>query len=337
MTEEQETADEIGQLIDTAVKKAFEDVTHELESARPDVFGLSMSGLGRCRRAAAYALARTEPSDPDLALSGERRTANLGTAIHRMLLPALARVLGGRHEVPVLLADGSVLGIPGTLDLWWEKKRAVVDVKTVGEHKLDRVVVRGETYEHRMQVGGYALAQGADWVVWLYLDRSTGKTARVVERFDAGFRREVWQRVWEIQRLAEAPEYAPRDERGPGLSFQCDGCAWLRRCWGRTARSGESGAQAHIAHDEPAVEAALAKYDEYRDVESRAKKWKAFWREVATGGGRRPGNYGAWKFHFTKPGYALDEKATRKDYENRGEEPPMKESAGRLIVRPITK
>ncbi|MFJ9719911.1 PD-(D/E)XK nuclease family protein [Streptomyces sp. NPDC101213] len=337
MSEEQETADEIGQLVDDAVKAAFEHVTNELQAARPDVFGLSMSGLGRCRRAAAYALARTEPSDPDLVLHGEKRAAHLGTAVHRMLLPALAHALGGTHEVPVLLADGSVSGIPGILDLWWPSKRAVVDVKTVREYKLDRVLVHGEEYEHRMQVGGYALAQDARWVVWLYLDRSSGQTVRVVEEFGPEFRREVWHRIWEIQKLAETPEYAPRDERGPGLSYQCDGCGWLRRCWGSTARSGESGAQAHIAVDEPAVEAALAQYAMHRDEEGRHKKLKAFWRAVATGGGRKPGTYGRWRYHFTKPGYGLDQKTIRKDYADRGVEVPVKEEAGRLMVRPAKK
>ncbi|MEU0770605.1 hypothetical protein [Streptomyces albogriseolus] len=329
--------DELAALIDEAVKKAFEEVTAELQARRKDPFALSMSGLGRCRRAAAYAVAGTEPTDPDLVMTGEQRTAHIGTAIHRLLLPKLAAVLGARAEAPVLLADGSVSGIPGTLDVWWEKERTVLDVKTVGEHKLDKVLARGESYEHRMQVGGYALAKRARWVVWLYLDRSTGRSAQIVEEFGPDFQREVWQRIWEIQRLAERPELAPRDEHGPGLSYQCDSCGWLRRCWGRSARSGTPGAQAHIAPDEKSVEIALQNYATHRDEEGRQKKLKNFWRQVVTGGGRTPGAYGRWQFYFTKPGKGLDQKAVRAEYEQRGEKPPEKDEAGRLIVRPVKK
>ncbi|MEU6932776.1 hypothetical protein AB0A05_26875 [Streptomyces sp. NPDC046374] len=327
-------ADDVGAAIDKAVVDAYRLITAEAQGARPDVFGLSMSGLGGCRKQAAYRAAGTRPSDPDL-IQGENRAANHGTAIHKVLLPALARVLpgGGRHEVPVLLADGSTTGIPGTLDLAW--RDVIVDVKTVGEHKLDRALARGETFEHRMQVGGYALAHGARWVVWLYIDRATGQAGRIVEEFDAGFRAEVLQRVWEIQQLAESPDHAPRDEHGPGLSYACDDCPWLRRCWGRDARSGEPGAQSRIARRVAEVEHALGEYVAHRDEESRHKKWKAFWLQVATGGGRKPGPYGKWRFSRGDSSYGLDTKAVREDYANRGEVPPQKEQAPRVYVRRV--
>ncbi|BDT39574.1 hypothetical protein [Streptomyces yaizuensis] len=345
MTEEQPgqpetvfgSADDVAAAVDRAVGEAFAHVTAEHQTARGDsLFALTMSGLGGCRRQAAYRLAATEPTDPDL-VAGEHRTANLGTAVHRILLPALAHVLPGpaAAEAPVVLQDGSARGVPGTTDLWWEPARAVIDLKTVGEHKLDRVLTRGESPEHRKQVGGYALAKDARWVVWLYLDRSTGCHAVVVEEFGPAFRAEVWERVWEIQRLARDPDFAPRDEHGPGLSYVCDGCPWLRRCWGRDARTGVRGAQSHIAMTDPQVETALGMYCAHRDEESRHKKLKNFWREVATGGGRKPGPYGKWRFYFTGASSRLDEKRVRADYAEREATPPTREETGRLYVRPV--
>lgn len=252
-----------------ATRRAF--IAESAARQRPP-FHFGLSSVGGCRKAGAYALSRTPPSDPDLPVR-EGRAANLGTWQHAGLLPRLAEQLpGSRTEVPVTLRL-SGLAIPGSIDL--DDPQTVVDLKTVGEYRLNGVVRVGAAYyNHRMQGGGYALARLQEgrpprYVAFHYLDRANGDECLVVERFTNAYAQEVVDRVAELAELAEAPDDAPRDERGPGLSFSCDECPWLRRCWGPDAEPGST--RALRVHDDPAVEQALYDYDMARAVESAAK------------------------------------------------------------------
>src|SRR6188768_1896159 len=75
--------------------------------------GLSMSGLGGCRRKGAYRIAHTAPIET---IDLDNRAAEVGTALHAQWLPILAELLGGQCEVESSLTAGE-LSVPGTVDL----------------------------------------------------------------------------------------------------------------------------------------------------------------------------------------------------------------------------
>lgn len=247
----------------------------ESRARQRDPHHVGMSSLGRCRRATAYALARTPVSDPDLPVR-EGRAANLGTWEHTGLLPRLAEQLpGAQVEVRVRLRAAG-LDIPGSIDL--DDPYTVLDLKTVGEHRLAGVVRTYSAYHsHRIQAGGYGVGRLQEgrpprFIGFHYLDRANGDECIVVERFTNRYAGEVVDAVHELAAMAEAPDDAPRDEPGPGLSFECDECPWLRRCWGPDAEPGST--RAVRVHDDAEIEQALLDYDTARAAESKAKAAK---------------------------------------------------------------
>lgn len=267
----------IADLLDYAVGEAFKIASKTRE--RPP-HHWSLSGLGGCTRKSAYQVAGIEPSDTPPPREG--RAANLGTWQHEGLLPYLAMVLrrtstGARSTVkieePVILRAYGI-DIPGTADLWWPSRGVVFDLKTVREFRLKRVDVKGPDLSHRVQVWGYAVALeqrkpgSVQWVSWLYLDRASGEHRVRVEKFTAAGGAKVIDRVRRVLSYARehGPDTAPREENGPGLSYVCDECPWLRRCWGPEAKPGVEGAQAIVAHDDPTTEALLLGY--VRDVQA---------------------------------------------------------------------
>jgi hypothetical protein len=265
----------------------------------------------------------------------EARQANLGTLEHDGLLPQLAALLpGALVEHPVEL-HAAGLRIPGRLDLW--APGLLLDLKTVGEHRLSGVRRAGAAYpEHVVQTRGYALAQHqagmpVRWVASLYLDRADGGEEPMVERFTPAAAVSVIERAEEIVAAAADPDEARRDGRGPGLSFACDGCPWLRRCWGEDARPGVVGAQRILARTDPEVEAALALYVEARERESAAKRDKEFAAAIVDG--KRWGAYGPYQLGWGRPKEILDQETVRSDYATRGEQVPMMETSPPLIVK----
>ncbi len=290
------TAEDVDRAVEGAVRSAFEAMTADSEH---DPHRLSLSKLGGCTKAAAYTLAQTDLSDP----SGpdEARAANLGRMQHAGLLPYLAKFLpGASYETPVVLRAAGI-EIPGTMDLHWG--RAALDLKTVGEWRLHGVRRSGAYKDHEMQVWGYVLARmqsGLDtrWATWLYLDRASGDQQVITKPFTNAAVMAVIDRVSAIAGWAETPDRAPREGRGPGLSFGCDHCPWLRRCWGPTAQPGKTGAQRILAHDNPAIERLLHLYDDARARASAADLDKRFAR-AALDQARR-GIYGPWTLRWTK-------------------------------------
>jgi hypothetical protein len=301
-----------------------------------DPLRLSMSGLGGCSRAAAYQLSGTPPSDvppPD-----EKRAAHLGTWQHAGLLPRLAAALPGETlvEAPVELAVAGVR-VPGRLDLALIGDAVVVlDLKTVGEWRLHGVRRSGAYEDHRLQVRGYALAlhqsgRAVRWVVWLYMDRANGQLEVIVEPFSNAAALAVVERIRTLMWFAEqGPESAPREARGPGLSFACDGCPWLRACWGEGAQSGVVGGQRHLARDDPGTAAALALYDDARRRLSEAKADQEFARAILDG--KAPGTYGTWKLRWRPGAYQLNQPEARRLLREHGEEVPTKRSAPSAVV-----
>lgn len=324
------TAAEVSTAVRAAVGEAF--TTANAEHQR-DPHRLSMSKLGGCTRQAAYMVAGTEVSDVPLAEEG--RAANLGTWQHAGLLPLLAKHLpDARYETPVVLSAAG-LTIGGQVDLDWAD--VVMDLKTVGERRLHGVRRSGAFADHRAQVMGYVLARvqmgiPTRWAVWTYLDRASGDVEVVVEPFTNAAMLAVIDRVEEIVRWAETPDQAPRDNRGPGLSFACDRCPWLRRCWGEDATPGQTGAQRLLARDEPGKAAMAALYDDASARVSAGKLDQEFAKLVLDG--TRPGIYGPWAVRRGKSGGThLDEAQVRADYAARGEEPPTRQSSARLLIK----
>lgn len=315
--------------IEAATRRAF---VAESASRKRDPHHFSLSKVGGCRRAAAYTIAKTPVSDPDLPVS-EGRAANLGTWEHAGLLPRLAEQLpGSRVEVPVTLRIAGLV-IPGSIDL--DDPRTVVDLKTVGEHRLNGVVrTNAAYYNHKMQGGGYALARLQEGrpprsVAFHYLDRANGEECIVVNPFTNAYAGEVVDRIEEVVDLAESPDTAPRDERGPGLSFSCDECPWLRRCWGPDAEPGDTRAVA--VHDDPEREAALLLYDDARARESQAKKDKEY--ALALIGDAPYGDYGRASYSRGKPGNREDPHASARKLKAIGLPVPRLDTRGAVKIK----
>lgn len=332
MTTAQMTATELARLLTDAVADAFTAFTKQAQSQRENLYALTMSGLGGCTRQAAYRVAGTAPSE-ELTYR-QMREANIGTMIHLGLLPHLATLLEGTEEVDVELATDA-LTIKGRSDLYIPGLRLVGDLKTVG---LYRFGMLGDTAtrSHRLQVAGYALGfiragMPVDWIAWLYVDRSSGAEHIVVEQWSDELVELVEDRCEELAMFAETPDAAPRDERGPGLSYVCDSCPWLRACWGEDARPGEIGAQKILARDHEGVERALRLYDDARAREKEATSDKEFARAMFSD--YETGRYGEFEFGWSSAGEADDKDAAVELLAQAGIPVPRKPTARRLIVK----
>lgn len=315
----------------------------------PHQFGIS--GVGGCRRAAAYALAKIPASDDPG--PGEGRAANLGTWEHDGLLPRLAEQLPGSTTEPEVRVRVAGLELIGHIDL--DDPATVVDLKTVGEWRLQGVRagragthpdskplpvptgrrVPAAYYHHRMQVGTYGLGRLQEgrpprYVAWLYLDRANGDQEIIVEEFTNGLALEVIDRLTELAvYAAEDPAAAPADEPGPGLSIVCDQCPWLRSCWGPDAVPGRTGPQA--VKTDPQIEAALLDYVEARSVESAAALAKKV--ALAKVGQARHRVYGTVKYGRNQDSNIVDEAAAVAKLRRLGLEVPRTTRRGAVQVK----
>ncbi len=330
----------LADLMDDIVAEAFETENTRLQEDR-DPTALTMSGLGSCTRRNAYAIAGVEPSDvhpPEQA-----RQALLGAGAHAWFLPALARVitaqLGLVAEVEKRVAlHAAGITIAGQLDLAYAD--VIIDLKTVREYRLHGVRrrgARGAYDEHRVQVNGYALAEwqagrNVRWVVYLYMDRTTGEVHPVVERFDNAAAMAVIDRVETIARFAkEDPDAAPREARGPGVSLVCDRCPWLKRCWGPTAVPGKTGPQTQLAATPAGLTEILALALNASAATSQAKKDSEFAKLVLSC--TKDGRYGAYNLSHGQDGEMDDTAAMKEILTGLGIAIPKKPRAGSTYVK----
>ncbi len=328
-----DTADGVATATRQLVAAAFE-ADNTARQADRDPTQLSMSGLGGCTRAAAYSIAGTPPTD--VAPPEDARQAMLGTWIHEHLLPGMAAQAGPDAvvEQPAQLRAAGLV-IPGTLDL--AMPEIVWDLKSVREWRLSGVRRHGTYADHRVQVMGYALARyqagyPVRWVAWLYLDRATGDTHIEVEPFTNAAALAVVDRVSEIAYHAQAPDDAPREGHGPGLSFACDRCPWLRRCWGPDATPGEPGAQKSQAATIEGIVETLELYAAAAAVTGPAEKDKDFAKLVLSA--VPDGRYGRWILRRGEPGETTDMAEVERLLTEHGIPVPKRPKAGAISVRP---
>lgn len=344
------TAAEVEQALEDAIAAMFTQVNAEGQLARGDrLYALTPSYVGGCTKQAAYRAAGTPPSDPELAVSGEHRAALLGTWIHEGFLPALAAVLaklGGpgprvEHEITVR-CNG--LTLTGSTDLWDEWLRLLLDLKTLFIGGVENLVRTGNRprFRHRLQVGTYALGRQQmsaidgspvpEWVAWPYMERTLGKTRVYAEPWTRDYALTVWGRLEEIIDAASDPDTARREARGPGLAAECDGCPWLRRCWGEDAVPEQPGVQAVLARDAAEVEAWCRLWLEQSRQLSELKSARELSEAVITGGGRRPGAYGRAEWWRRNGGEVLDQAAAVQLLSDLGIRVPKKSRKGPLHV-----
>lgn len=333
--------------LERAAGRAFKAANRDNQGKRADrMWLLSMSDLGGCEREAAYKLAGVPPSDPALAYDTEARQALIGTWIHEKYLPYFAAELAdGEVEMPVRLevpivdrVSGEFLGnhrVDGTTDLYTSVMGGgVIDLKTLGAYLLGGIEHDGVREEHRVQVRGYATALRqfgfpVAWVAWLYMDRANGDVAIHIEPFDEEAELALEERVRYLVELAKAPDAAPRGHRGPGLSWVCDGCAWLRACFGPDAEPGDSGAlQVHTA---PEIAFAAEKYAELRAQIGPLEKDKEMYAAMI--GRPKPGVYGDMVITYGRDREEVDEKGAVEMLELLGAEIPYKPRRGNRNVR----
>lgn len=335
-----EVTDAAVQRLDAAYSGALKAMS--AARARP-ASALSLSGLGRCTRRAAYALAGTPPSDQHPVR--EQRAANLGTILHDTMVPALAAQLGATFELPVLLkAAGLVL--PGRYDVYDLDHADLIDLKSVGEHRLSTVRRFGVFREHRVQGMAYALALyqaglPVRTVTFLYVDRARGDHETISLAFTRANALKVLDRVAELKFASANPDEAVRDPDGrrkrigPGWSFECDDCPFLRRCWGPDAVPGKRDIAAHRPVNDAEVEAACAALVRARDAMNEAKLTMDFHRTRL--GRATPNTYGMYKVSPDAGSLRPDQQAMTARLEELGEEVPRKRSAPTVkvdIVKP---
>lgn len=338
--------------LERGVGRAFAAANAKGQQARRNLFGLSMSYLGGCQRESAYRIAGAEP-DPEYVevMSEEQaRAAMVGTWIHDGLLPELADLLHkaeAEMRVELVVPTGPtddqgvtpLVKIDGSTDCYTRAAGGgVLDLKTVGAYKLGDIEEFGARERHRKQVRGYASAlvqmgMPVAWTAWLYLDRGDGAVKAVVEPFGQEEYEATLRRVQHLVTLAEDPDYAPRDERGPGLSWVCDGCAFLRRCWGEGAEPGDSRAIA--VHDDEDVAYAAEQVVVLRAQRTALDKKIDFFKAQV---GKPPaGQYGGYTVTYGKDGEKIDAKAAAARLEELGEKVPMVPNPGNTYIRRVSK
>jgi hypothetical protein len=329
-------ADQVAAFTRALVGAAFQ-AENTTRQADRDPTALSMSGIGGCLKQAAHSVARSTPTD--VAPPEEAREAVLGTWIHDHLIPWMVRLARGLGldavgEEPCQVTAGGLV-IPGTSD--FAVPEIVWDIKSVKEWRLHGVRRHGVYLPHELQVGGYALARWQSghpvkWVVWIYIDRSTGEVHIEVKEFTNQLALAVVDRLTRIRYHAANPDLAAREGRGPGISLACDRCPWLRRCWGPTAVPGKPGAQTILAATPAGIEQALALYARAAAAAGAADKDKEFAKAVLADTPR--GQYGAWTLDYGKPGSTTDTAQVADDYDKWGRTVPKKPTAGRIMVKP---
>lgn len=256
---------------------------------RPKKGGLTMSGIGVCERKGAYLEAGVPFTEPD---SDGHVTASMGNFLHDGLLPRLVQYLQSNGtsavtEVNVRWQPPSG-GAPlrGRLDL--ATPSDVYDLKTYSEWAFERFVESGPKKPHRWQLRTYAGGRRQEGhpverIHVIGLERGTGDLHMWSEDFHDHHLEEIDEWLRRVRHHAAGnPDDAIREQRGPGVSKECDWCPFLTRCWGPDAVPGEATVQGPPATD-AATESAARLYLEASQRERKAKDDKTWARALLEG------------------------------------------------------
>lgn len=334
--------DEVADLLGDTFGEAFALLSRRHQAARAahsDPLALSISGLGGCVREGAYRLAGTTPSDPHLMNSGQNRQAVMGTIIDSVLLPAVAELVGGETQVAVELRAGETVLIRGSADL--VVGTLLLELKSAREARIVAAIGAGPYERNRVQAISYGVGltqMGRDirWVAYVYLDRATGQEYVAVEPLTLDAQMWALGKVWDIAAWRERPDRAPRTERGPGLSFACDRCGWLQRCWGRGARPSTPGPQRRLGRSVGEIEQILIDYVELGQQATAIKDERELLQTIFTSGSR-PGNYGDLRWYRTREGEQLDQAEAIRLLQEAGIPVPMVPRSGQVRIAPAAK
>ena len=286
---------EIEDDLEQLVSRAF---VAESAARHRDPHHLGISALGRCTRKAAHQIAGTTPSHE--VRPGEGRAANLGTWHHAGLLPRMESLIDhAKAEVDVKLHAAGIT-VTGHADL--VVPGMVIDLKTVGEHRLQYVRRFGPPSEHVMQVAAYGVAllqagASVSQLSLIYMDRANGDLETFVIPFTNRLAMTVIQRITDLAKLAKDPDSAPREDvsgtllQGPGFGFHCNECPWIKRCWGAEAEPFERQPR---TYSDQAMESLLEEYDRARAVESEARQRKG--EILGLLGDASHGEYGTYRY-----------------------------------------
>jgi hypothetical protein len=293
-------------------------------------------------------MAGAEPSDDVEVRDG--REATLGTAQHEFLLSRLSRQFDAstvEESVRLKVGGGSVTVqvVPGSVDLSVSTLRgAIIDLKTVGAHKLAAVRRNGAYQDHIMQVTAYAVAKmqagtPIKWIIIIYLDRASGDYEVCATRLTNRMAVSVVDHVLMVRSWADQdPMLAPqvdahgRPMGGPGAGFDCNECPWLRACWGEDARPRQYPVRVYADSE---VEELARQYDAARAAESAAKRTKeALARQLAN---VVPATYGAMRVSRSADSEVESGPAAIAMLRELGIDPPTTWRNGALQVRPVRK
>lgn len=161
--------------------------------------------------------------------------------------------------------------ITGHVDLYRRRSQLALDLKSVSRHQLDYVRREGARAKDLLQLHANAASltdegKPVTTVGVLYvctetsIDRQDGQGLLWLQAVDPDLTAAAvswWAEVTETVDELGGVDTLPRDERGPGLSWACDDCAWLKQCWGPDARPGVVGGQQLLAVEDDAVASAL--------------------------------------------------------------------------------
>lgn len=237
---------------------------------------LGSSEIGICRRRSGYRYHATPPSNSRSSIA-----AALGTWIHAGALKALREEYGALIEVKVESES-----LKSSVDAYFPETSTVEDLKTKSSHAFEMVRARGPARKELFQVHLYAYLlrngrakalsgpQSVDTVRVRYLNRDNGEEYTHEQPYDQQITLHALGWLGDVLD-SDSPDELPRDEAGPGLSYDCDYCPFLDACWGPQRTDG-AARQTILVHDDADVEAAALLYDQARAEEREAQNRKAF-------------------------------------------------------------
>lgn len=292
---------------------------------------VGMSEIGGCQRRVGYRLAGTEPTNA----SGSVQ-AVMGTAIHS----AVEQVYREMQAAGLFPADDLIehevrfAGILGHLDRYDSVRGRAHDTKSTTQRRLDYIKLHGPDRQHLWQIHlyGAALIQAGRRVrevVIDYIARDTGNDHQVVQRFDPQHVRDAL--AWLVN-VRELPVEMLNREYAPDSAF-CGNCPFRDVCWDGAATGRDP--RSVLFSDDPDAARWAQQLREAREAKALAEKLEAEAKGALDA--LRPNESGTsdvvdvglgdvglkWTVSTTN---RIDTDAVRKEYEQAGAKPPMKQS-----------